>query len=181
MNIYEKINNVKMELLESKLSKSGRNQHAKFEYFQLEDINPIVTPLCAKHGLHTQISFTKDEAILIITDIEKTESQLTFTSPMKEISIPGSNAIQSLGGIETYQRRYLFLTAFDIVAPDLFDETAGSLANKELMISTDQRKWLEENVNVEKMLEVLKITSLSQLTAANAQSIIDKKIKQLEA
>jgi len=180
MNIYQKMNLIKTELLNTKLGKSGHNTHAKFEYFQLEDIIPAVTQLCNKYGVYLQTRFSSEFATMTVFDIEDTDKSVTFTSPMKEIAIPGSNAIQALGGVETYQRRYLLLMAFDIVAPDLFDSTAGTMGNKELMITAEQRKWLEENTNVAKLLELLQITDLAQLTATKAQTLIDKKVKQME-
>jgi hypothetical protein len=45
---------------------------------------------------------------------------------MKELDIKGANAMQSLGGIETYQRRYLYMSALDITENDMFDASSGS-------------------------------------------------------
>ena len=35
------------------------------------------------------------------------------------------NAVQALGGVETYQRRYLYMACLDIVEADAFDATQG--------------------------------------------------------
>ena len=37
----------------------------------------------------------------------------------------GAHAIQNLGAVETYQRRYLYLAAFEIVENDGLDATLG--------------------------------------------------------
>jgi len=125
MNIYEKIQLVKQGLLESNLKKSGENKFAGFKYYELADITPKLIELCNKHKLHTSISFTRDLAILTITNIEKIEEQVVYTSPMEELELKGCNKIQALGGTETYQRRYLYMAAFDIIENDMFDAQSG--------------------------------------------------------
>jgi len=129
MNIYEKIQLVKQGLLESNLKKSGENKFAGFKYYELADITPKLIELCNKNKLHTSISFTRDLAILTITNIEKIEEQVIYTSPMEELELKGCNKIQALGGTETYQRRYLYMTAFDIIENDMFDGQTGSDKN----------------------------------------------------
>lgn len=132
MNIYEKIQNVKLELSKRELKKSGENKFSGFKYYELKDFMPSIIELCNKNGLFTQITFTNDEAILIIvdTDDKQTEKGLNgsidyravkYTSPMRELELKGANAIQALGGVQTYLRRYLYMNAFDIVEADMFD------------------------------------------------------------
>ena len=40
---------------------------------------------------------------------------------MRDLELKGANAIQALGGVQTYLRRYLYMNAFDIVEADMFD------------------------------------------------------------
>ena len=142
MNIYEKIQLVKQGLLESNLKKSGENKFAGFKYYELADITPKLIELCNKHKLHTSISFTRDLAILTITNIEKIEEQVVYTSPMEELELKGCNKIQALGGTETYQRRYLYMTAFDIIENDMFDAQSGSDKNTTTQKKTTTKKVL---------------------------------------
>lgn len=125
MNIYEKINKVKYGILSAKLKKSGFNKFSNFSYYELADIIPTIIILCNENKLMTQFTFDKDYARLIIIDVDKPMDVLAYTSPMKELQIKGANEIQALGGIETYQRRYLYLMAFDIIESDMFDATSG--------------------------------------------------------
>ena len=125
MNIYEKVNKVKEGILLAKLKKSGLNKFSNFSYYELADITPTIIMLCKENKIMTQFTFDNDYARLFIFDIDKPSDYLTFTSPMKELQIKGANEIQALGGIETYQRRYLYLMAFDIIENDMFDATAG--------------------------------------------------------
>ena len=99
--------------------KSGENKFAGFKYYELADITPKIIEVCEELKLHTGITFTNESATLVITNIEKPEEQLIYQSPMRELSLKGCNEIQALGGIETYSRRYLYLTAFDIIENDM--------------------------------------------------------------
>lgn len=132
MNIYEKIQNVKLELSKRELKKSGENKFSGFKYYELKDFMPSIIELCNKNGLFTQITFTNDEAILIIVDTDDSNAvnqtndttdyrAVKYTSPMRELELKGANAIQALGGVQTYLRRYLYMNAFDIVEADMFD------------------------------------------------------------
>lgn len=130
MNIYQKIQAVKKELSARELKKSGENKFSGFKYYELGDFLPSIIELCAKYGLFTQITFTEDKGILNIVDCnaevvqEGTPSEyriVQYESPLKELELKGANAIQALGGAETYLRRYLYMNAFDIVEADMFD------------------------------------------------------------
>ena len=46
------------------------------------------------------------------------------------MEIKGSNAIQNLGGSNTYLRRYLYLNALEIVENDMYDATSGKTTTK---------------------------------------------------
>lgn len=125
MNIYEKMNEAKIHILKAKLKKSGENKFAGFKYFELADILPEIVDICQQLKLHTKVTFTESEAVLTITNAEDPKEILHVTSPMKETELKGCNAIQALGGVETYQRRYLYMAAFDIIENDLFDAKTG--------------------------------------------------------
>jgi hypothetical protein len=121
MNIYEKMNVAKLSILKTNLKKSGENKFAGFKYYELADILPTIMQVCNDLKLFTSISFREDVALLQIVNIEEPTEHLEYLSPMKELQLKGCNAIQALGGTETYQRRYLYMTAFDIIENDMFD------------------------------------------------------------
>lgn len=131
MNIYEKIQRVKLQLSQRELKKTGENTYSGFKFYQLSDILPSIIELCDAIGLFTQITFTNELGILNIIDtvpsiVDGKEEYrvVTNTTPMKELELKGANAVQALGGTETYLRRYLYMNTFDIVEGDAFD-TAG--------------------------------------------------------
>ena len=121
MNIYEKIQEVKSQLLKANLKKGGVNKFSNFTYYELTDILPTIIELCKEVKLFTAVTFTEEFAILRIINSEKTDEVVEYSSPMRQLELKGCNQIQALGGVETYSRRYLYMCAFDITENDMFD------------------------------------------------------------
>lgn len=130
LNLFQKLQKARVELQEMNLKKSGHNKFAGFSYYELSDFLPAINIICNNVGLFTAISFENDYAILKIYDCEEMNRFVEFKSPMKEIEQKGCNSIQSLGSVETYSRRYLYLTAFEIVENDFSDAVIGKDDNK---------------------------------------------------
>lgn len=121
MNIYEKIQAVKVGLLEANLKKTGENPYSRHKYYELSDFLPTVVKLCNEYKLFTKVTFNEEVAILQIINAEKPEEDVIYDSPMRSLELKGCNAVQALGGVQTYQRRYLYQAAFDITENDMFD------------------------------------------------------------
>jgi len=51
---------------------------------------------------------------------------LQITSPMAEANLKGAHPIQNLGAVETYTRRYLWVTAMEIVEHDALDSSPST-------------------------------------------------------
>lgn len=120
MNILEKLSEARKQVKQADLKKSGENTFAKYTYYELEDIVPTITKICAEVKILPVVSFKADEAVLTIYDMESSDT-LVFTSPMVESEVKGATKIQNLGAVETYQRRYLYMTAFEIMETDAND------------------------------------------------------------
>ena len=154
INLYQKIQNIKKDFLEANIKKSGKNKFANYTYYELADITPVLIKLCDEYKVFTKFSYTKDLATLEIINIENPSEKEIYTSPMEELELKGCNKIQALGGTETYSRRYLYMSAFDIIENDMFDavvseeklkETTKILVDiKKLMI---EKKVLPEEVS----------------------------------
>lgn len=125
MNVYEKLANARVELQSRNLKKTGNNKYAGYTYFELGDFLPTINEICKELKLATLTSFTNELATLTIIDAEKPEDTIVFTSPMAEASLKGCHAIQNMGAVETYQRRYLMMLAFEIVEGDVLDGSQG--------------------------------------------------------
>ena len=127
MKVYKKLVEVRNELQTMPLSKSGHNKFAGYKYFELGDFLPSIQILFKKHGLCDVISFTQDLATMVVYDVED-GSSVTFTSPMGSAQLKGCHEVQNIGAVETYQRRYLYVTALSIVEHDALDAVTGSQA-----------------------------------------------------
>lgn len=125
MSVYQKLQEARVKLQEKKIKKTGRNEFAKFEYFELENFIPYVNVLFNELKLTSNFSMTNELATLSIIDFED-NTKIEFTSPLRELELKGCTAIQALGGVHTYLKRYLYLNALEIVEHDTLDAVAGS-------------------------------------------------------
>jgi hypothetical protein len=126
MSVYKKLQQARLALQNTKLSKSGKNKFAGYEYFELGDFLPQIQKICADVGLCGVVSFNNEMAYLTIHDTEA-DGFVTFTSPMSSAALKGCHDVQNLGAVQTYLRRYLWTNAFEIVEHDALDATTGGV------------------------------------------------------
>ena len=129
MNVYRKLQLARVLLQNTKLNKSGKNKFAGYDYFELGDFIPAIQSICEDVGLCGVVSYTSDLATLTIYNTEGTD-KVEFTSPMSRAELKGCHEVQNLGAVQTYLRRYLWTTAFEIVEHDALDSTTGSVEVK---------------------------------------------------
>lgn len=123
-NVYKKLQSARVALQGMKLKESGKNTFANYSYMELGDFLPQINNLCLEHGLCGVINFA-DVATLTIVNIDTPEEQIVFSSPMSTAELKGCHAIQNLGAVQSYLRRYLWLACFEIVEHDALDSTQG--------------------------------------------------------
>ena len=127
-NVYIKLAQARLKFLQAGASKSGKNMHLEFKYFELEDIVPTATQIFADLNLIHMVSFKDGTAKMVVLDAEHPAEEVVFELPFREIepivSNKGNvvtNALQALGASVTYLRRYLWMMALDIVESDSID------------------------------------------------------------
>jgi hypothetical protein len=133
LNVYQKLLEARSLFMEEDVKKSGKNMKMSYKYFELQDIVPVATPIFRKLGLLPVVTFGNEVALMEIINVDNPDDRVVFTSPMREIEPIIStktggevtNAIQRLGSVETYQRRYLYMIALDIVESDSIEPTTG--------------------------------------------------------
>ena len=134
MNVYKKLQQARLKLQATTLKKSGKNKFAGFEYFELGDFLPTIQTIFAEVGLCGTVSFGTEIATLTIVDVDATQETqpnfVVFSSPMSTAELKGCHAIQNLGAVQTYLRRYLWVAAMEIVEHDALDAVTGSDASK---------------------------------------------------
>jgi hypothetical protein len=128
MNLYEKLRQARVELQNSNLKKSGKNTFSNYTYYELGDFLPTINNICLEKKIFPHVSFFGDGAILTILNIEKPDEIVEFNSPHADAQLKGCHPIQNLGAVETYQRRYLYMAAFEIVEHDALDATTAEPA-----------------------------------------------------
>jgi hypothetical protein len=119
----------RVRLLNTELKKSGLNKFAGYSYFELGDFIPAIQKIFHDLGLCGVVSYKSDYAELSIVDIDD-GTVITITSPMADANLKGTHPIQNLGAVETYQRRYLWMTAMEIVEHDAIDSSSGTEIKK---------------------------------------------------
>lgn len=145
MSVYKKLNNARLELQNTKLNKSGHNKFAGYKYFELGDFLPTINKTFSDAGLCGVVSFTADLATLTITDVDD-GSQIVITSPMGSAALKGCHEVQNVGAVETYQRRYLWVTAMEIVEHDALDATTG--AEKPVIPELKSPEYSKEEMDI---------------------------------
>jgi hypothetical protein len=149
VSVHAKLMQARLMLHGMKLEKSGHNKFAGYHYFELGDFLPQVQQIFAKLGLCGIVSYTADLAKLTITDGEQS---IEITSPMGSAALKGCHEVQNIGAVETYQRRYLWVTAMEIVEHDALDATTGADMPKSAkpvakdawdQLDAETQKWLQ--------------------------------------
>ena len=140
-NIYTKLMEVRVSFHKLELKKSGLNKFAGFKYYELGDFLVPATKLLQEANLCPMISFNNDLATMTLINGDDPTEQITFTSPMRDLELKGTNAVQNLGGVQTYLTRYLYIQLLNIVEADVFDATSGK-DDKDNIISEAQTKRL---------------------------------------
>jgi hypothetical protein len=125
MNIYEKLQEARIRLQEMNLRKSGKNKFAGFSYYELADFIPAVNKIFGDLKLYSMFLVEADRAILSIVNAEAPEEHVVFTSPTASVDLKGCTAIQAIGAVHTYMKRYLYLNALEIVEHDALDAQVG--------------------------------------------------------
>jgi hypothetical protein len=120
MSVHKKLMQARVKLLSVDMKKSGQNKFAGYSYFELGDFIPHVQTIFNELGLCGVVSFTHSHAELTITDVED-GTVIVVSTPMAEANLKGAHPIQNLGAVLSYQRRYLWMAAMELVEGDAID------------------------------------------------------------
>lgn len=120
MSVHKKLMQARVELQATQMKMSGLNKFAGYSYFKLDDFLPPIQSIFNRVGLCGVVSYTAEVASLTITDVED-GTAIHITSPMADANLKGAHPIQNLGAVESYQRRYLWMTAMEIVEHEILD------------------------------------------------------------
>lgn len=117
MKIQQKLLKARNFIRETKISKSGKNTFSNYDYFTPEQVSSLVNKACSEFNLLPLFSLKSDEFGLygevVLQDIES--DQTIITQMRTDVpSIKATNITQQYGGCETYTKRYMLMSLFDI-------------------------------------------------------------------
>lgn len=141
MTIYEKLAEARTRL---NVKKSGRNNFAKYGYFELADFLPEINGIAKELGFICLVSFDAEKATMTIKD-STGDGEIIFTSPMSTAELKGCHAVQNLGAVQTYLRRYLYQTAFEIVEAEQLDALPLDRQEQKQQVRTQEQKKLDDD------------------------------------
>lgn len=161
LSLNESIIQIRVELQNTKIKKSGKNKFAGFDYYELADFLPKLNELMSKYKVNDLFTIENDKATLTLIkgDEKQTysmpfvifETPLTYKKDksgnfMKDkngdfIQVPSMQDIQYLGALNTYYKRYLYLNVFGITDGEVID----SMDNNEMSKKTTKTPTKKAN------------------------------------
>lgn len=173
--VHKKLMQARIQLQNAPLKKSGHNKFAGYQYFELGDFIPTINQIFNEIGLCGVVSYDAEIASLTITDVDD-GTNIVITSPMADANLKGCHPIQNLGAVETYTRRYLWVTAMEIVEHDALDSSAPL---KEKVVITPTQ-GIADGIPQEEM-EYLRELAIELMTLDGKQGLEKMEAENLEA
>ena len=168
VNVYRALQTVRVALQEKDIKKSGHNDYGKYDYFELSDFLPEINKLALENNIICLYEITEKDARLHIADIEDYENRIDFVIPIAELTLKGANAIQNVGGLTTYTRRYLYMIAFEIAENDEFDP------NQQVPDAQEEEKKEEINKKTISEKDVNALCNAIQKARVAPEAVLDK-------
>jgi hypothetical protein len=131
-NVHRRLSEARQKFHSMELKKTGKNTFAGYSYFELGDFLIPALKVFAECGLGTTpITFTDGVATMRIVNLDDPGDIITLQSPMGSAALKGCHEVQNIGAVETYQRRYLWVNALEIVEHDALDSSPPVEAPKQ--------------------------------------------------
>lgn len=178
-NIYQKLQKSRVDLQRQTMKKSGENKFSHYEYFELGDFLPQVNAIEAANGITSIFNYTSEIATLTIIDTDKVESTIIFTTPVVVSELKGCMPMQSVGAMQTYARRYLYVMAFEISENDIVnnaevDEDAelGKKKIEDLKVTVIKDAIKKSNTNEKSFCNWALVEKVEDITNKNFNTCI---------
>lgn len=178
MTVHSKLQAARVRLQSLPMKKSGNNKFAGYQYFELGDFLPSINQIFSEVGLCSVVSFSKEAAILRVVDTTD-GAEILFETPIAESQLKGCTPMQNIGASQTYARRYLFLSALEVVEHDALDALKHDDIKPIIQTISDEEqmsiKSLAESIglDISKILDAYKVSSLKEIKRENYSVIIN--------
>lgn len=155
----------RVQLHNGGIKKTGTAPNRRGGYFELGDFIVPAQVALRDNGLIGVVSYGGGVASLEIVNIDDSSDRIRIESPLGSAKLPNCHEVQNIGAVQTYQRRYLWMTALEIVEHDALegsdvDDTPP--ASKTVMPDHEWAKLVQlveaTNTNVPAMLSHLRIS-----------------------
>ena len=117
-SILTKLNNARSFVRELSTQKKGRNNFAKYDYFQPDDIADWTQQANIKYGIvdvyNNEITSEGNYVCNLSLFCIETCEQISFQQVTAKPEIKATNEAQKMGGMLTYSNRYILQTAYKI-------------------------------------------------------------------
>jgi hypothetical protein len=143
VGVHRRLSKARREFHALSLKKSGKNTFAGYDYFELGDFLIPALKVFDDVGLGAYVSFDRETASMTIVDLDNPDDRIVLTSPMGSAALKGCHEVQNIGAVETYQRRYLWIAALEIVEHDALDKTTGKTA-PEYRLASPLKRQIED-------------------------------------
>ena len=155
MGVYKKLAEARKMMRSRTLKKSGHNKFAGYNYFELGDFLHPALEIFDQLGLISIVSFTKEQAELCVVDTEG-GGEIIFTCPFGSAALKGCHEVQNMGACQTYNRRYLYTLALELLEHDALDSTTGSgnIETIDVSMMIDHLAAIEAASTIEELKDV---------------------------
>jgi ERF superfamily len=186
-NVLSKLATARLFIKSHPIKKDGRNAFSKYDYFTPEIISKLVNDACIEADIICVFSLKQDAlgfyGEVSTTDLETGETLVTEMRTAKPL-ITATNETQQMGGMNTYTKRYAFMSLFDIednaIDFDSQDNTPKTKSAESFNNAPAENElpWLNENTKefagaIEKMR-----LGKSSIEALRKHFKISKKVEE---
>lgn len=159
--ISEKLLNARELIKQTAIKKEGNNSFSNYDYFTPSQVSELVNTVCQELKLLPLFSLKKDEhglyGVLKIVDLERKPDDITsieFQMRTEMPSITATNMTQQMGGCETYTKRYMLMSAFDITDNNLDFDSQDNRKPKAPASKPEPNKIMNELMHCEDLADL---------------------------
>lgn len=118
---HARLAQARVDLHEGGLKKTGSAPNRRGGYFELGDFIVPAQKVLHANGLVGVVSYPNGTARLEIVNTDDPSDRIVIEGPLGSAKLPNCHEVQNIGAVQTYQRRYLWMTALEIVEHDALE------------------------------------------------------------
>lgn len=178
-NTLQKIQQAKLDLMDKKITMTGRNNYNNYDYFELSDIKRPIMEVLQDNDLLSRFIFTDTHGKL---RIYSSTGYCEWQTPLRRVEQKASGKdtgvyMKSEQAVQTYARRTLWLQAMEIEENNALEQPVKSEQNKPK--PKPKPKQVKKPKPVNKNPPTKKGEPVVNQTTLNTTTISEKRIKEI--